>query len=353
MATTLSELGEKQILEPTNALLEYLKKMKSNAELFDVPTKILLTVTFKLIPIVKNKVIKIKVPNGLKFENQDVCLFVKDLKRGERDYEPSQVHFKELLASNNINFIREVIPLKSLKLEYRSIEAKKNLCNKYDHFLADDRIFGNLPRTLGKDFARKKRIPIKVNLKVKNLKSEIEQAVNNAYMVITGKGSCSMVHIANSNMTAKQIAANIQMAAKVLSEVIPGGGENIRNIYIKTEDSPSLPVYLAKPGCETQLPANKKQPKEAVPEEIDWTLRAKAYVTEKNDIFLCSKSGKKKLLWGGSDFSNLPEKKRLLLRKKISSLLKGKGKSGMIVKSKKNKSKKTIKKKKALKPKKA
>lgn len=49
-----------------------------------------------------------KVPNGLKFPNQDVCLFVRDLKRGERDYEPSQVHFKELLASKGIDYISEV-----------------------------------------------------------------------------------------------------------------------------------------------------------------------------------------------------------------------------------------------------
>lgn len=47
-------------------------------------------------------------------------------------------------------------------------------------------------------------------------------------------------------MTDKEIAANILMAAKVFAEVVPGGAENIRNIYIKTEDSPSLPVYIAK-----------------------------------------------------------------------------------------------------------
>lgn len=328
------------MLEPTKALLEYLKKTKSNAELFDVPTKILLTVTFKLIPIVKNKVVKIKVPNGLKFPNQDVCLFVRDLKRGERDYEPSQVHFKELLASKGIDYISEVIPLKCLKLEYRQIEAKKNLCNKYDLFLADDRIFGNLPRTLGRDFARRKRIPIQVKMTAKDLKKELDQAVNNAYMVITGKGSCSLVHIANSNMTDKEIAANILMAAKVFAEVVPGGAENIRNIYIKTEDSPSLPVYIAKPGCDTQLPATGKIPKKQKPEVINWSLRAKAFVTENNDIYLCSKSGERKLLWGGSDFSNMPEKKRLLLRKKIESLKKGKTAKLNVKGKKKKKNKK-------------
>ena len=34
------------------------------------------------------------------------------------------------------------------------------------------------------------RIPIQVKMTVKDLKKEFDQAVNNAYMVITGKGSC-------------------------------------------------------------------------------------------------------------------------------------------------------------------
>ena len=55
-----------------------------------------------------------------------------------------------------------------------------------------------------------------------------------------------MAHVANSNMTAEQIVDNILMAAKVLAEVIPGGAENIRSIYIKSQDSPALPVYIAK-----------------------------------------------------------------------------------------------------------
>merc|ERR1712098_425141 len=51
--------------------------------------------------------------------------------------------------------------------------------------------------------------------------------------------------------------------------------------------------------------------------------RSKAYVTENNDIYLSSKSGARKLYWGGPDFSNLPEQKKLLLKKKIHSFKKG------------------------------
>ena len=98
-------------------------------------------------------------------------------------------------------------------------------------------------------------------------------------------------------------------------------------------------------GCDAVLPAPTKVPEKAEPEEIDWSLRAKAYVTENNDIYLCSKSGEKKLFWGGTDFSNLPEKKKLLLRKKINRFKKGKiQKPGVKSKDKRKKNKRENKK---------
>lgn len=51
----------------------------------------------------------------------------------------------------------QIVPLKSLKLEYKPHEAKRNLSNMYDIYLADERIVRLLPPILGKNFYGRKK----------------------------------------------------------------------------------------------------------------------------------------------------------------------------------------------------
>ena len=55
----------------------------------------------------------------------------------------------------------------------------------------------------------------------------------------------SQVTVARTGLTAEQIANNVKAAIKKVTECVPGGCDNIRNIHIKTPDSPSLPVYIS------------------------------------------------------------------------------------------------------------
>ena len=64
----------------------------------------------------------------------------------------------------------KIIPLRELKVEYKQFEAKIQLSNKFDLFLADDRIIRMVPHFLGKSFYKKKKIPLQINLKAKDLK---------------------------------------------------------------------------------------------------------------------------------------------------------------------------------------
>ena len=64
----------------------------------------------------------------------------------------------------------QVISLRELKVEYKQYEAKIQLSNKFDLFLADDRIIRMVPQFLGKSFYKKKKIPLQINLKAKDLK---------------------------------------------------------------------------------------------------------------------------------------------------------------------------------------
>lgn len=38
----------------------------------------------------------------------DVCLFVKDVNKKKRDFDPTIHHYKELLDKHDINFVTEV-----------------------------------------------------------------------------------------------------------------------------------------------------------------------------------------------------------------------------------------------------
>ena len=49
-----------------------------------------------------------KLPNGLARQRKEVCLFVKDLDRTDREYEKSVQHFKTLLKSKGISCVSEV-----------------------------------------------------------------------------------------------------------------------------------------------------------------------------------------------------------------------------------------------------
>ena len=55
-------------------------------------------------------------------------------------------------------------------MEYKQYEAKLQLCNRFDLFLADDRIIRLVPQFLGKCFYKRKKIPLQINLKAKDLK---------------------------------------------------------------------------------------------------------------------------------------------------------------------------------------
>ena len=86
-----------------------------------------------------------------------MCLFVKDQNKTERDYSATVRHYQELLQGKGVKEVKEIIPLKAIKTEYVPFEAKRNLSNAFDVYLADARIMRLLPGLLGKNFYGRKR----------------------------------------------------------------------------------------------------------------------------------------------------------------------------------------------------
>ena len=50
-------------------------------------------------------------------------------------------------------------------------------------------------------------------------------------------------------MTEEEISQNVVAAVKRLSETIPGGAVNIRNLHIKTPLSPAILIYVSLGTC--------------------------------------------------------------------------------------------------------
>lgn len=227
-------------------LVEILQKnIKTSDELLDEVADIYLQFAVKKIPNIANKIIKIKLPHGIHKKNTEVCLFVKDLDKKSREHELTSDHFKDLLKSKGVTCVSEIIPMKALKLEYKPHEAKRNLSQNYDVYLGDERIIRLLPPLLGKHFYGKKRHPVQVNLQATDLKKEITNAVNNTRCIMKGRGAVSLIRVGHFDLKTKQIVENIMSTIEQLVTALPGGAVNLRNIYIKTQNSMALPLYVS------------------------------------------------------------------------------------------------------------
>ena len=54
-----------------------------------------------------------------------------------------------------------------------------------------------------------------------------------------------MVKVAHSALGVDESVENIMAAAKTLGQSLPGGASNIRNMHLRTAESPALPIYIS------------------------------------------------------------------------------------------------------------
>lgn len=299
------ELEEKKVGTAVSALIKLSEN--STKKLIDEVEVVNIQVCLKRVPP-KEKSIKLQLPHGLAHEGREICLFVKDLDGGaDREYQPSVSHFQDLLQKSGIDKPADIIPLKQLKLEYKPYEAKRNLSNAFDIYLADARIMRLLPSYLGKHFYGKKKSPVQVDFEAKDLKEEFQAAVNNSRCVISSKGDSSLGIVANLGMTPAEVTANICAAANQVAAAVPGGPTNVKTLAIKTPCSPSIPLYQAAGGPQDVKIAKKDQKEVVEAEEISTLLGAKVKVFPNGDI---------KVIKDGETDDDGPKRKRRRMKKK-------------------------------------
>mmetsp|Transcript_1007 Transcript_1007/g.3558 ORF Transcript_1007/g.3558 Transcript_1007/m.3558 type:complete len:90 (-) Transcript_1007:143-412(-) len=76
----------------------------------------------------------------------------------------------------------------------------------------------------------------------KNLAKQIHDACAATYMYQTD-GSCVTIRVARVTHSAKEICSNIESAIEGVAGVIPRGWKNIKSLFLKLSESPSLPIF--------------------------------------------------------------------------------------------------------------
>ena len=112
-------------------------------------------------------------------EEPDVCLIVK---------EESKARVKEMIEEfqEHMGCVKKVLGLDSLRKKHSRFQQRRELLQKYDVFMADDRILPMLTSALGKDFVKAKKLPIPINITRKEaLPFAIQNSLSATYMTVS------------------------------------------------------------------------------------------------------------------------------------------------------------------------
>ncbi|NXP58067.1 RL1D1 protein, partial [Chloropsis cyanopogon] len=267
-----------QVKKAVEALVVFARsKAKGDALLLNESESVHLLVTVWKVPQVA-KVIRIPLPHGIRPETTEVCLFTKD--EPNLSAEQTENLYKKLLLRNGIRSISRIISYKTLKKEYKMFEAKRRLLNSFDLFLSDDRIRRLLPSHLGKHFYEKKKAPLSVNLKAKDLAKELEKHIQGTTLPVNNKGCCYTTRIGHTGMKVDEIVENIIAAAKVIGDKLPKKWKNVKILHLKTLKSVALPVFTANISNLDELdkePSLKKsEVKKAKPKKVKTAKKLKS-----------------------------------------------------------------------------
>lgn len=257
------------------------KNLLASAEISDSEdddaedTPIWLTLTTKQHIVDKQRLLpsKIKVPYSLnKSENLSICLITADPQRAVKNAvaDPS---FPPHLSSR----IHRIIGFSKLKARYHSFEAKRQLRDEFDIFLADDRIATRLVGELGKTFYKgSTKRPIPINLAQTNkdengkrikatlprttnpkdekaalvasptiVAAEIERAMD-CVPVSLKPGTNVSVRIGLASFTPAQLSDNMKVVVEaIIKKHVVKGWRNVKSILVKSPTSTALPIWLA------------------------------------------------------------------------------------------------------------
>lgn len=176
-------------------------------------------------------------------EEAEVCLIVK---------EESKKSVQEMISHHpeHMGCIKKVLGLQSLRKKHNSYQQRRALLEKYDIFMADDRILPMLGKAIGKGFfnTKKQPIPVRLTRHERALPLVIYQCLTASTFMTRPAGTCVTIKIGNTGMRPEKLVANI---AATVEAAVPKGihrqWANVRSVSIKTPESAALPIYNKTP----------------------------------------------------------------------------------------------------------
>uniref|UniRef100_A0A7N5JDG9 Ribosomal L1 domain containing 1 n=1 Tax=Ailuropoda melanoleuca TaxID=9646 RepID=A0A7N5JDG9_AILME len=247
--TSVEQLDKGQIRKAVEALLAHSKSRKNaNGLLLNENENFFLMVVLWKIPS-KELRVRVSLPHSIRSDLTDICLLTKD----EPNLTPEKTErfYKKLLNKHGIKTISQIIPLRTLKKEYKAYEAKLRLLGSFDFFLTDARIRRLLPSHLGRHFYHRK----------------------------------NTIRVGHTGMEVEHIVDNIITVTERLSQKLPEKWESVKLLYVKTERSASLPIFSSFVSCQDEAkgictPSQKK--KEAKKKQKQKEYREKQKEKKKN-----------------------------------------------------------------------
>ncbi|KAH3673080.1 hypothetical protein WICMUC_003913 [Wickerhamomyces mucosus] len=172
----------------------------------------------------------IQVSNITEFSDiPKIALFVRD------DLIDSS-KLEEIENSELNQYISQIISAKELHSTYKPYEKRRELFKNYDLFLADDGLVTTLPKSLGKvfyDSNNKLPIPIRVkkDVSVISILGQIKKILNS-----------KIYRLNKSNVLNVKLGNISQINSEQILKIINNFSE-LKDIFIKSNQSPSLPLY--------------------------------------------------------------------------------------------------------------
>ena len=241
---------KEQVSKAVRAIQKYAEKKAEEAaassgaqQLLPDPETVTIQFSLNRIPVKKDfRFNEIAVPHPvIDVSSKSLCLLVRDPK----EKAVAQV------AAQNLPF-EKVIAVKSLKRKYASIEARKELANRFDLFFCEAQIFEMMGHLLGSYFFVNKKAKIPSPMKYLSAAC-FEKTVRCARFRVRG-GNVVTVRIGHRNMDCDHLVENAMAVVKHMAGQYCTNARTLNDIYSMTIGATNvidLPVWSVPVGEET------------------------------------------------------------------------------------------------------
>ncbi|KAI5964552.1 CIC1 [Candida theae] len=168
------------------------------------------------------------------------CLIIRDqLVKSDQEIEK--------IEEANLPTVSQILPLQSIKTEYKPYEKRRELHSSFDLFFVDDAVLNTMPTSLGKIFYQTSKYPLPVRvstsgnkkeLSLTTLSNQLQKALSStSYLPPQGTTVSIKIGSINDEFTLEDLNKNINAVASSFNI------STIKSIMLKTATSPALPLY--------------------------------------------------------------------------------------------------------------